>query len=444
MTKEASNAFALVEMLVPELPATISVPATEENASHPGHSAAEHGSTVLTNGDLSQDLEDLTLDGEGSDSAHELHMVPGPPPPVTSSERVAADGNLTIRSKRTERQRKRLEKKASKRPPKSIGTGLFPLPDELLLSIFANLRPSDLLRLQQTCTSMREYLRTWESVLVKEVIARRYACLEPCLRLPALMKDIDPSIHPALLHPERQGGMGIHKKFQHVLPADPTCICTCLTCILRWNSLCLVVDFAHWQPNLDSGTPIPMIPRGKFPVWNEDLVAENAKIVQRALISPLWYARVLEVHLNSTTRSIRRHAANQGNRRRRFRMAKEDEMSGTDEFLQRSGPPTMDFPFHRDNYYMLESYLPNRGWSSDLERWLYMPDWHERDLHWVSERWGETSSSGKSSSMQQATDQGGTGTEATENQSCNSATIPAPTQPTENTGNAHRPLELPK
>ncbi|KAM0530475.1 hypothetical protein ACHAPS_000111 [Verticillium nonalfalfae] len=367
MTKEASNAFALVEMLVPELPATISVPATEENASHPGHSAAEHGSTVLTNGDLSQDLEDLTLDGEGSDSAHELHMVPGPPPPVTSSERVAADGNLTIRSKRTERQRKRLEKKASKRPPKSIGTGLFPLPDELLLSIFANLRPSDLLRLQQTCTSMREYLRTWESVLVKEVIARRYACLEPCLRLPALMKDIDPSIHPALLHPERQGGMGIHKKFQHVLPADPTCICTCLTCILRWNSLCLVVDFAHWQPNLDSGTPIPMIPRGKFPVWNEDLVAENAKIVQRALISPLWYARVLEVHLNSTTRSIRRHAANQGNRRRRFRMAKEDEMSGTDEFLQRSGPPTMDFPFHRDNYYMLESYLPNRGWSSDLE-----------------------------------------------------------------------------
>ncbi|KAM0286488.1 hypothetical protein ACHAQH_000914 [Verticillium albo-atrum] len=385
-------------------------------------SSAQEPESTGYNDESFQELEDVKLDDGEPNSEHELHMVPGPLPPVTNSERVAADGNLTIRSKRTERQRKRLEKKASKRPSKDTSAGHLPLPDELLLSILAYLRPSDLLRLQQACTSMRNYVLIWESFLAKEIIARRYACLEPCLRLPAMMKDIDSSIHPALLHPERQGGMGIHKKFQHVLPADPTYICTCLTCILRWNSLCLVVDFAHWQPNLDSGTPIPMIPRGKFPVWNEVLVGENAEIVKKALASPLWYARLLEVHLRSTTRSIRRHAANQGNRRRRFRMSKEDDLSGTDEFLQRSGPPTMDFPFHRDNYYMLESYLPNRGWSSDLEKWLYMPDWHERDLHWVSERWSEKPS----------TDQTSKRNGSTQNSSADTTEVPAVTQPAEN------------
>ncbi|KAM0325756.1 hypothetical protein ACHAQA_007056 [Verticillium albo-atrum] len=378
----------------PEPPVSVSMRTTTPEASQTSRASVASPCNQETESEVSSEnptveLVSSTVDSVEADPLHELHMVPGPPPPVSSSERVAADGNLTIRSKRTERQRKRLQKKASKKTTKDPNAGPFPLPDELLLCIFAQVRPGDLLRLQQTCSYMRDYILVWESVLAKEIIASRYPCLEPCLRLPAMMKDIDASIHQALLHPERQSGMGIHKKFQHVLPADPTYICTCLTCILRWNSLCLVVDFAHWQTNLDSGTPIPMIPRGKFPIWNENLVAENARIVKRAMASPLWYARVLEVHLRSTSNSIRRHAANQGNRRRRFRMTREDEMSGTDEFLQRSGPPTMDFPFHRDNYYMLESYLPNRGWSSDLEKWLYMPDWHERDLHWVSERWSE-------------------------------------------------------
>ena len=44
----------------------------------------------------------------------------------------------------------------------------------------------------------------------------------------------------------------------------------------------------------------------------------------------------------------------------------------------------MDFPFHRDSYYMLEAYLPNRGWNSEGNGWIYMPaTQHERDVEFV-------------------------------------------------------------
>lgn len=80
-------------------------------------------------------------------------------------------------------------------------------------------------------------------------------------------------------------------------------------------------------------------------------------------------------------RSIRRHASNKGNRRRRFLLTDADETAGTDAFFERSGPPTIDYPYHRDNYYMLEAYLPNRSWSGDAKRWLYVPaDQHARDV----------------------------------------------------------------
>jgi hypothetical protein len=157
-----------------------------------------------------------------------------------------------------------------------------------------------------------------------------------------------------------------------------------MTCLLRWNSLNLIVDFNYWQDNLDKGEPIPMIARGKSPEWSTLLTNDNASYVLKALDSPMWHALLLERHLDSMVRSIARQRANKGNKRRRFRMTDEDEAAGTDLFLERSGPPSTELPFHRDQYYLLETYMPNRGWNSEEGRWMYMPaDQHDRDVAWV-------------------------------------------------------------
>ena len=132
-----------------------------------------------------------------------------------------------------------------------------------------------------------------------------------------------------------------------------------------------------------------MIERGRNPVWNQKLVKANAEVVSRAMREPIWYACILEAHLGYTVRAIRRHSENKGNKRRRFRMTKEDERAGTDLFLERSGPPTVDFPFHRDNYYLLEAYLPNRGWNGDEARWMYMDArQHDADVARLAEWYG--------------------------------------------------------
>jgi len=64
-------------------------------------------------------------------------------------------------------------------------------------------------------------------------------------------------------------------------------------------------------------------------------------------------------------------------------MTAADMGAGTDEFLQRDGPPTFHYPYARDLYYMLEVFLPGRSWISELQKWVYMPqtqEWHETDL----------------------------------------------------------------
>ncbi|KAI1207848.1 uncharacterized protein F4807DRAFT_462291 [Annulohypoxylon truncatum] len=290
---------------------------------------------------------------------------------------------LTLHSKRTERARKKQAKKV--KSTKSQSQNLLDLPYELVLDILALLQPSDIFNLQRVSRAFRDFIVQDERRIARSITSWRYVCLEKCFRLPILMEDIDPSIQPYVQSPNRQELLTIHKKpYQHVQPPDPTEICTCLTCLLRWSSLCLIPDFAHWQKNLDVGEPIPMIPRGSHPKWNQTLIASNADIVRKALRSPLWHARLFEAHLDSTTRSIRRQSANKGNKRRRFRMEKEDMESGSDLFLERSGPPSFDFPFHRDNYYMLEAYLPNRGWNVEQERWMYMPaEQHDIDIRYI-------------------------------------------------------------
>jgi len=318
------------------------------------------------------------------------HAAPqaGTPEDDEDDELLDLTAPLVLHSKRTERLRKRQQQKKLAKDSLGPATTLLDLPGELLLEILSRLRPSDIFRLGRTSKPVRNFIQTSQRSLAKRIIQARYSCLQKCFRLPVLLSEVAAAARSALQSEEHLGVMTIHRRpFQHVKPPDPSMICTCLTCTLRWNSLCLVVDFAHWQPNLEKGEPIPIIPRGRFPAWNQDLIAENAATVRRAFRDPLWYALILEVHLASTMRAIRRHGQNKGNKRQRFRMTAEDERSETDAFLERSGPPTLDLPYHRDNYYMLEAYLPNRGWNAEEGRWMYVPgEQHDGDVKAVLRR----------------------------------------------------------
>jgi hypothetical protein len=305
-----------------------------------------------------------------------------------NSEEPLVDTTVAIplHSKRTTRQQKKRQKKEKAHKQQAT---LWDLPSELVMEIMIFLRPSDIFILSRVNRGLRQFILEEEARICKAIISRRYAALSKCFQLPILLDKVDRNAHPALQCEEREALLNSRKKpYQHVKAPDPQLICTCWTCMLNWNYLCLVVDFADWQPNLDKGEPIPTIPRGKFPEWNQALISANAAIVEKALSSPLWYARILEQHLNSTVRAIRRHHNNKGNKRSRFRMSPEDAASDSDLFLERSGPPSLDFPFHRDNYYMLEAYMPNRGWNAEKERWMYLPTFHERDVEMVK-RWVE-------------------------------------------------------
>ncbi|KAK1830694.1 hypothetical protein QBC39DRAFT_101439 [Podospora conica] len=286
---------------------------------------------------------------------------------------------LTLHSKRTGRRQKKLESRARK--PLLQPRGLLDLPYELLMRILALLRPSDLFALVRVNKDLGLFIRDQETRIADAIIALRYPILAKCFRRPVLIEELEPGARSHLHARRLQATSTKGPPFQHIRPLDPALICSCLTCLLRWNSLCIVLDFAHWQPNLDKGEPIPVIARGRDPQWNQNLVAKHAEIVVKSLTRPLCYARILEAHLDSTTRAIRRHAGNKGNRRRRYRMTDDDLRSGSDAFLGRSGPPTLDIPFHRDNYYMLEAFFPNRSWIKERDAWVYVPEvQHEQDL----------------------------------------------------------------
>lgn len=220
----------------------------------------------------------------------------------------------------------------------------------------------------------------------------RYPSLAKSFPLPVLFNKLDSRAQIALLSARHQRRLVIHKApYQHVRPADAQNTCSCMTCVMAWNNLCLILDLAHWQNNLTCREPIPMIARGSRPQWNQELVEANAAVVEKAIRSPLCHARILEMHLQTTTNNILRFAAIRGKRgspirdvpaeRRLFHLSKSEAEAGTDTFLERSGPPNFEFPYHRDNYYTLVAYLPNRRWKDGC--WIYYGDLHERDLEWA-------------------------------------------------------------
>ncbi|KXH46426.1 F-box domain-containing protein [Colletotrichum salicis] len=307
---------------------------------------------------------------------------------VTDSDRVTAKGALNLRSKKTERMKRKLEKKTAKSSALRT-TQLLDLPNETLVDIISHMLPNEVLKTAQTCKTLRKLILHNEKLLSCKIISQRYRVLSKCFRLPVTLDKIDPELHPVLQNDARIDMLGIHRRYVHIPQPEPYVLCTCLTCVLRWQACCVIVDFNKWRPNLDSGVPITIMRRGQDDAWNIVWKDRITDIVLQAIRSPLAYAHLLEVHLNNTCAAIKRQRANKGNRRRHFEMSEADAESLTDNFLEGNGPPTIDLPYSRDNYYMLEAYIPARTWLKDEEKWVYIPaDFHDRDLDWVAKRWG--------------------------------------------------------
>jgi hypothetical protein len=319
---------------------------------------------------------------------------------------------LSLRSKKTERMQKREQRRFQKAAAKQAeSASLNGLPSELLTEVLSYLRPSDLYCLLRTSHNLRDFILDTESSLAREIIKRRYWNLFRCFPLPVPLEEVPSDVKPLLTSEKRLQLMNVHRKSyqQHILPVDPESVCTCMTCVLAWNNLCLILDLNHWQRNLEQREPIPMIARGTTPQWNQDLLAKNAAIVREAMYSTLAYAGILEKHLATITGTITRFWSRAPRRdkdgrkintARLYNLTDEEAASGTDLFLERNGPPCYDFPFHRDNYYAIEAYMPNRKWGKDSKVWHYYalpPTQHERDLEWVM------SGSTKSTKMQPAT-----------------------------------------
>jgi hypothetical protein len=301
---------------------------------------------------------------------------------------------LQLHSKKTERMQKRLEKK-SKKKPASKPQSFLDLPSELILEVLTYLQPSDLFRLQRLNRPMNSFIRENEPTIARELIRSRYSILAKCFPLPVPFSTIDPTYHSALLSSKRQDLLAIHKKpYQHIKPLDPYAICTCMTCVFAWNNLCTILDLAHWQSSLDARVPITMIPRGASAPWNQELIETSAHRVETAMKSPLVYTALLAIHLDTTTRTILRRSKYIKVRpvlaeHRPYQLSLAEAARGSDEFLARKGAPSYEFPFHRDNYYNLEAYVPNRKWSSEEGCWKYYAGTqHARDLEWVRERFG--------------------------------------------------------
>ena len=297
---------------------------------------------------------------------------------------------LPLRSKKTLRLKRKIadkQMKAAQRPPV---TNLMDLPPELLQEVFGYLRASDVILLLRVSHSVHDCVLDHEKAITRDIIRRRYWVLSRSFPVPVAFKDVDPSARPALLSDGRQDMLQIHKKpYTHVKGIDPHSICTCVSCVFAWNNLCLILDLAHWQKNLNEREPIPMIQRGTAPEWNRKLLDKHAAVVEKAMTSRLGYARILEKHLRTTIETISRTIRGKKTMhpRRLYHLTPPEAAKETDEFLERMGPPSYEFPWHRDNYYGLEAYVPNRKWSKEQEKWLYYADGlHERDLQFIKER----------------------------------------------------------
>lgn len=292
---------------------------------------------------------------------------------------------IALRSRKTSRLKRKLERKSQK---EAMKPHLLSLSPELLLHILSYLRPSDIFRFERICRATHLFIRHHDAALAKAIAAYRYPILTQCFPRPVLLENVDPAYHAALLDDKRQTQLSLHRRpYLHIPSHDARLLCSCLTCVLAWNNLCLLVDLAYWtETSIAHRKPIRTIPRGQNTAWNVALLQEHAAVVRRALKSPLWHLAILQRHLRTTVFTIRRYAPKDTDSPPTFGLTDEDVALETDAFCARTGPPSYEFPLHRDTYYALQTYLPNRGWNKVEGRWKYQPaDQHFTDLRWVQE-----------------------------------------------------------
>ncbi|KAK5041866.1 hypothetical protein LTR13_002533 [Exophiala sideris] len=300
---------------------------------------------------------------------------------------------LTLHSKKTARLQKRQQKKESRRVHSEIKSFLD-FPPELLSLVLSFLSPSDLFSLLRLNRDARAYILDNERAIADGVMTYRYWVLRQCFPLPLLLSRVPAYAHPILLSPQWQSRLKIHRNpYQHIRQIDPETVCTCMSCVLAWNNLNIILDLAHWQPNFENREPLPIIPRGRNPEWNIALLDHHASIVTKAIQSPLAYARILQTHLEVTTRTIIRASKwrKKGEKitttkPRLYHLTDAEAEEETDSYLERSGPPSYQPIYMRDNYYNLEAWIPNRKWDKEGRRWQYYSKWpkpHENDLDWL-------------------------------------------------------------
>lgn len=306
-------------------------------------------------------------------------------------ELIDTTERLALHSRKLDRQQRKGRKRAEKAAAKRGQAALHLLPVELILDIISYLKPSDVFTVASTCKSLRDQVIMWREVIANSIIDHRFTNLARSFPRPKRLAEVDEKYHSALQSELRQQKLQIHRRpYQHIQSHEPNKLCSCLTCVLLWNNLCLIVDFHHWQARLDDRSikqPITPIPRGENPEWNTKLVYRNSLIVRRALKDSLWYARILEAHLDTIVRTMRRWQRYPRDQSKPdYKMTKEEAASGIDAFLGRRGQQTIEFPYRRDVYFHLEAYMPNRRWDHEKQAWRYVyAGSHERDCEWVLE-----------------------------------------------------------
>lgn len=337
-------------------------------------------------------------DGRPSVASRRARKAVGKQDDGSSEEEPLVDTTaaLTLRSKKTARMAKREEKKKSRKVRSEIQTFLD-FPPELLLLVLSFLQPSDMFNLLRLNQSSRAFIMDNERSIADGIMSRRYWVLKQCFPLPVMLDRVPVSVRPALLSQQWQDRLRIHKNpYQHIKQIDPQTTCTCMSCVLAWNNLNIILDLAHWQPNFANREPLPIIPRGRNPEWNITLLEKHAGIVSRAMQSSLVQARILQTHLDVTTRTIIRSGKwrKKGEKTttpkpRLYHLTDGEAELGTDEYLERSGPPNYQPIYMRDNYYSVEAFVPNRKWDKEEQRWHYYSKWprpHENDLAWLAAR----------------------------------------------------------
>jgi hypothetical protein len=327
-------------------------------------------------------------------------------PKVFSDDEPLVDTTVALakNSKKTARLQKRQQRKQARKVHSEIQS-LLDFPQELLLVILGFLQPSDIFIMLRVSRSMRALILGNERSIADESMARHYWVLKQCFPLPVPLERVPSVARPVLMSEQWQDRLRIHKNpYQHIMPINPSDTCTCMSCVLAWNNLNIILDLAHWQQNLETREPLPIIPRGRNPEWNVKLLERHAKIVHKAIQSPLAHACILQKHLRTTNSTIIRSGRwkKKGEKStvpkpRTFHLTEADAASGTDEYLERSGPTSYQPPYMRDNYYNIEAFVPNRKWDKEKQKWMYYSKWpqpHENDLNWLVARftpkWGST------------------------------------------------------